>query len=248
METDRLLAMRRFGIALILFFSASHLAPAQELASRQLDDVRIRGYGVGSLLSDLSLWYDIPIGLEVAMNSSGYGKLRMNFKKATLEEVLNQFVAEHPEYAWEIRDGVVNVFPKDGRQDPIVKQILGTEIGTFAIKEKTVTFGVEAGLLATPELAALLKDYALTTPGWSFSGFYFPNVGPNFKLDASNMTVRSILNTVVKDSKTAKFWSISRDSTEHTLSISLAASQENALKLMRKADFEDLEETLDLIP
>src|SRR5215510_10585005 len=240
--------MRTLVIAVVLFFSATHFAVAQEpLASRQLDDVRIRGYNVAGLLSDLALWYDIPIGLEVAMNSNGFDKLRMDFKKATLEEVLNRVVAEHPEYSWEVRDGVVNVFPRHGRQDPIVKEILGTEIETFSLKERTVTWEVERALLDTPELSAVMKGHSLTTPGFAFSGFYFPNVGRNFKLDVSNMSVRSILNNIAKDSKTAKFWSVSRDSVEHSLSISMAAIQEDSRKLMRKADFEDLQDSLDLI-
>lgn len=247
--------MRRFGIALILLFTATNFAVAQELtadsetnqplASRELEDVRIRGYGVASLLSDLSLWYDIPIGLEVAMNGSGYSKLRMNLKKATLEEVLNKIVAEHPEYTWEIKDGVVNVFPKDGRQDPIVKQILGTEIGTLSIKEKTITWDVERALVTTPELSAVMEGHGLTIAAVDISGFYFPHVGRNFKLDVSNMTVRAILDNIVKESKTAKFWWISRNSSEHTLSIRMTAWQDDTPKLMRRADFEDLEAELD---
>lgn len=250
--------MRRLAIAFILFLSFAHFAVAQEiaadsktsqpLASRHLYDVRLRGYGVRGLLSDLSLWYDIPIGLEVAMNSSGFGRLRMDFKKATLEEVLNRVVTEHPEYAWEIKDGVVNVFPKEGRQDPIVKQVLGTEIGTLSIEERTTTWDVEKALVDTPELSAVMKTQALTTPGWWFSGFYFPNVGRDFNLHVSNRSVRLILNTIVKESKTAKFWSVSRDSAEHTLSINMNAHQENIRKLMRKADVDDLQDSFDLIP
>ena len=244
--------IKRITLLSLVLLSATLSLNGQELssslASRQLEDVRIRGYGVAGLLADLSLWYDVPIGMEVAMNSNGVDRLRLDFKKATLEEVLNRVVAEHPEYEWEVRDGVVHVFPKEGRQDPIVKQILGIEIGRFSIKEKTVTWDVEKTLLTSPELAPVMDGYGLTTPGWAFSGFYFPNVGSNFNLDVSNQPVRSILNRIVKESKTAKFWSISRNSQEHTLAINVEAIHEGSRKLMRKADFEDLEDSLDLIP
>ena len=250
--------MRRLGIAFIVLFSAAHFLVAQEraaeskaspaLASTQLEDVRIRGYSVAGLLADLSLWYDIPIGLEVAMNSGGFDKLRMDFKKATLAQVLDRIVAEHPEYSWEIKDGVVRVFPKEGRQDPIVKQILDAEIGTFSINERTLTSAIEKDLLATPELSAEVKGHGLTALASDLSGFYFPTVGRNFKLNVSNVTVQAILNNIVKESKTAKFWLVSRDSSEHTLFIHMAAIQEGARPLMRKADFEDLEDSMDLIP
>jgi hypothetical protein len=62
------------------------------------------------------------------------------------------------------------------------------------------------------------------------------------------MTVRAILDNIVKESKTAKFWWISRNSSEHTLSIRMTAWQDDAPKVLRRADFEDLEETLDQIP
>jgi len=217
------------------------------LASKQLDDMRLRGCGVAGLMADLSLWYDIPIGFEVAMNTGDCARLRMDFKQATLVEVLNQFVAEHSEYEWEISNGVVNVFPKEGRRDPILQQILSAEIGIFSIKEGSVTWEVEKALLGTPQVAAVMDSYGLKAPNWNFSGFYLPNVGPNFKIDVSNMSVRSVLNNIVKESKTAKFWSVSRDSIEHTLYLKLTANQENPQKLMRRADFEDLEENLDLV-
>jgi hypothetical protein len=204
----------------------------------------MRGYTEASLLADLALFYDIPIGLEVAMNGGEFGELRIDLKKATLAEVLDRFVAEHPKYRWEIRSEVVNVFPKEGHRDPILQQILSTEIAKFSIKEKTAPSDAETTLFATPELKSLITSYALTIPGWTFSGFYFPNLGRTFKLDTSNMEVRAILDDTIKGSPTARFWVITRNSRDHTISISFSATQEDAPGRLRRADFEDLEPSL----
>ena len=250
-------SLRSLGLLLLVNTQSSLTAqqvfrvdsnPSQSLPTKQLDDVRLRGYNEALLLADLSLFYEIPIGFEVAMNGGEFVELRMDLKKATLAEVLDRFVAEHPEYQWEISDGVVNVFPKEGRRDPLLQQILNKQIAKFSVKEKTATWDVGTTLLATPELKPLITSYALTTPGWSFSGFFIPNVGRTFKLDLSNTTVRAILNNIVKGSPTAKFWLISRNSAEHVLSISLSARHEDSPRPMRRADFEDLEQSLDLLP
>lgn len=74
----------------------------------------------------------------------------------------------------------------------------------------------------------VVDAYDLKTLGWSFSGFYLPHLGRNYTLNVSNTPVRSILNRIVKESPTAKFWNISRDSREHTFSVSLTARQEDA--------------------
>lgn len=247
-------------VGMVFLFISGSLSAAQQVppkevnerqpltANQQLEDVRIRGESVARLLAQLSIWYDVPIGLEVVMNSPSLSTLRMNFKRATIQEVLTQFVAEHPEYAWEIREGVVNVFPKEGRRDPILQQILSTEIRMFSTKENSVTWDVENALLATPELKPLMDAYALNTLGFAFSGFYFPVIGRKYKLDVSNMTVQSILNKLVRESPTARFWSIYRDSTEHVLSISISARHEDLPKGLKPVDFDELERSFDLMP
>lgn len=61
-------------------------------------------------------------------------------------------------------------------------------------------------------------------------------------LDASDTTVMSILNRIVKESPVAKFWSISRSSSSHMLFLDLAASHEGTPKhLRRPIAFEELE-------
>ncbi|HKS08564.1 MAG TPA: hypothetical protein VJS13_03395 [Pyrinomonadaceae bacterium] len=230
--------------AVLLLFSISLNAGAQEpaaLATTQLEDVRLRGQDLRSLLSDLALQYDIPIGFERAMNSNDLTEVRMKFNQITLGDLLTRILAEHKAYAWEIRDGIVYIFPKNGYRDPIVEQLLNVRLKTFSLKKSTVTWDVETTLLKTPEFAEVFDAYGLTTLGWTFSGFYFPHLGKNYTLDVSDITVQSMLNRIVKESPTAKFWSVSRDSSEHVFSLNLAALQEGTPKNFRRIDFEELD-------
>ena len=106
-----------------------------------------------------------------------------------------------------------------------------------------MTYEVEPALLRIRELKEFVDAYGLSTRnGYILSGFYFPQLGRNFTLDASDTTVMSILNRIVRESPVAKFWSISRTSSSHTLFLDLAASHEGTPKnLRRPIDFEELE-------
>lgn len=229
----------------LLLFSLALTVSAQEgsLATKQLEDVRLRGESLSSLLQDIALRYDIPIGFERAMNDVGgeSKEMRLRIDKVTFGELLTQLMAEHREYEWEIKDGVVHVFPNEGLRDPIVKQLLDVEIAKYSLKKGTVIWDVESTLVKTPEFKDVVDANGLGTRGWVFSGFYFPHLGKNYSLDVSDTKVRSILDRIVKESPIAKFWSMSRDSRDHTFSITLAANPEGRLKNSQYIDLEELE-------
>jgi hypothetical protein len=216
-------------------------------ATRELDDVYLEGDSLGSLLSVLAQQYDIPIGLERAMNEPRLVETRIELKKITLGELLTQLLADYKEYAWEISDGAVYVLPKEGYRDPIVERLLTIEIRKFSLTKSTVVWNVEATLLKVPEFEEVVDAYGLGTLGWTFSGFYIPHLGRNYTLDVSGARVRSILNQIVKESPTAKFWSIGRDSSSHTFSITLSARPEEVAN-PRRINLKELERLSYAIP
>ena len=90
-------------------------------AAMQLPASQIEGQGIEAFFSDFSLTNDIPLALEIASNNDELAAYRADFKGGTLSEFLTRFVAQHEEYTWEIKDGVLNVFPKEKYRDPIFK-------------------------------------------------------------------------------------------------------------------------------
>jgi hypothetical protein len=197
-------------------------------AAMQLPPTQIEGQGIEAFFSDLSLTYDIPIALEIASNNEELATYMADFKGGTLSEFLTQFAAQHEEYTWEIKDGVVSVFPKEEYRDPSFKELLRTQLKTFSIAEKTSCWALEDALVRTPEIKKALEAHSLQVSGRNFSGGYFPQLGRNFKLAVSNTTVESLLNTVIKQSPVARMWFIKRYSYDRTFAIRFDARHEDA--------------------
>ena len=82
-----------------------------DLAQKQLENVCIEEEDIGALFSHFSFANGIPIGLEIARNGDEGASYRIDFKKGTLSDLLNQFVAEQKQYTWKIENGVLSVFP-----------------------------------------------------------------------------------------------------------------------------------------
>lgn len=197
-------------------------------AAMQLPSTQIEGQGIEAFFSDLSLTYDIPIALEIASNNYELAEYRLDFKGGTLSELLTRFVAQHEEYTWEIQDEVVRVFPKEKYRDPDFKELLGTQLKTFSISEKTSCWALEDALVSTPEIKKILEAHSLQVSGRNFTGVYLPQLGRNFKLEVSNTTLGSLLNTVIKESPVARIWFIKRYSYDRTFAIRFNARHEDA--------------------
>jgi|SoiMetStandDraft_5_1073268.scaffolds.fasta_scaffold23403_1 hypothetical protein len=202
---------------------------SQDLAVIQLENVQIKAHSIGSFFSTLALSSDIPIGLEIAFSKDTRTPYAVDFKKGTLSELLTQFVTEHTEYAWEIRDGAVNVFPKKGYRVALFEDLLKTRIGRFSVKENTSCAALVESLITTSEITKVLNVRGAKYRAPDLTGFYIPQVGRKFVLEVSNSTMKSILNRVVRLSPTAKFWVIATNS-DGSLNVSLAANHEDAKK------------------
>jgi len=214
-------------LALLLAATTVSAGTQNDLASRSLENVKIEAQSIGALLEKLSLHYDIPVGFEAASNDDERVNYELDFKKGSLSDLLNEFVARHDQYAWEIRDGVVNIFPKDNYRDALFRDLLATQIDTFAVKKKTSCVELAKSLAATSEVRRVLAAYGTSYRERSFSGAYIPQVGQNFALNVSNMTLKSTLNKVIKESPAARFWLVTRNS-DQTFFLSVGARFEDS--------------------
>lgn len=227
-----------FGLsALVLCLALSNSSSAQAgaekrnaLADKQLNNVRIEAQSIGSLFAKLSLSYDIPVGVEIALNDNELAIYHLDFKNGTLSELLTQFVTQHKQYVWEIRDGTVNVFPSENHRDPILKELLATEISKLSIKENTSAWELQNSLISAPEILKKREAYRIRPAGLNFTGLYFPQLGRDFTLDVSNVTMRWILNRVIADSPTAKCWLMKRYQKDQTFFIRIGARHEASPK------------------
>jgi hypothetical protein len=197
-----------------------------DLAQMPLENVRLEVQSIEEFFSRLSFSYDIPVGLEVALNESPFDVYRLDFKKGSLSDLLTQFVTEHDQYAWKIESGVVSVFPKDDFRDPVLRELLATELSSFAVKEKTTCWSFGDSLVSTPEIKRILKLYGITYDAGYLGGFYLQQLGQRFSFDVSKMRLKSILDKVVRESPVARIWSIKNNRSAQTLSLRVKAGPE----------------------
>jgi hypothetical protein len=220
---------------------ASSTSARVDLTQRRLDNVKIRTTSIEELFSRLALVYEVPIGLEIARNDDLTAIYSLDLRHGTVVDLLNQFVASHEQYAWKIESGVVSVFPKDKNRDVVLAELLATELPSFSVKEKTSCWALGDALVATPEIRRILEANRMTYSAGYIGGFYIQQLGQHFTLNVSKMTLKSILDKVVKESPVAKIWIVKRDSSEETLLLRLNARLENAPKNNLKGDFVEID-------
>lgn len=222
---------------LMTFFCSGNIWCAQKstqtakhgnLATFELENVHIEAQSIESFFSDLSLEYGIPIGLEIASNDNHFEEYNVGLKKGTLADFLNKFVKSYNLYAWDITDGVINIFPKDGYRDQVIGDLLTTRVANFKVNENTDSWKAIDLLLATPEIKSKLAASGVAQSGLNFSGSYIPHLGREFTVDVSNMTVKSILNKVAKESPLARIWVIKKYGYEQTFFIRFHALHPDA--------------------
>jgi len=128
----------------------------------------------------------------------------------------------------EDQDGVVSIFPRDAYRDPLTNRLLATEINDFSVAKRTVTWTLSQSLFATPKIAGILEGYELRNGGENFSGFSFPQLGKEFSFSVSRMNLKSILDKTIKESPTAKFWTISNNFSDKSVRLIVEAGFEYA--------------------
>jgi hypothetical protein len=180
-------------------------------------DLQIESKNINQLLAKIAYKYEVPISLEVATNEDLLkGKnLKVQLKNGTLADVLNEIVKQKPSYTWEANERTVRVFPKTDYRDPLLQTLLEIRIAHFIIRKSTVKLNFREALTCSPELKDLLASYGVRPLNEGFSHSDFELFGGDFLLDLENMSVRSILDSVVQTSKT-KYWFIKRDEEDKT--------------------------------
>lgn len=208
----------RLSILLIMVFAASSLAQSETRRLKKgvtdiaVTDLQIGGQNINKLLATIAYKYDVPISLEIATNEDllKSKSLTVQLKKGTLADVLDEIVRQKPSYLWEAGETTIKVFPKSDFRDPLLQTLLEVKIAHFVVRKSTVKLNFREALTRSPELKNLLASYGVRPLNEGFSHSDFESLGGDFSLDLENMSVRSILDSVIQTSRT-KYWFIKRD-------------------------------------
>jgi len=221
------------SIILFITFSACYPTEAQsrdvarkdrELATREIKNVALQGQ-LWDLLTRLSLDYDIPLGLEVASEEQLSNNYRVELGEGTISDLMSQIISQNERYDWLIENGVVNIFPREKYRDAFLAELLAVRIRSFAVNKNSDCWKLQNDLVRSPEIKAVIAAHGMQPGGTNFGGFYIPQLGRNFSLEASDTTLKALLNRIIRESPLARTWIISTDSPSRTLSLGVTALQ-----------------------
>ena len=202
---------------LILFgswaFTADSFAQVkrEELLRSPLKNVQMQADNIDLLLSRLSEQYDLPIGFEVAIDDdlSITRRITIRMKDGTVQEVLDSIVNQNPTYKWEMRDDVINVFPRDRSRDILLKDILETRLEKISLDKQTTRFMLRQILCENAAVMKILNMNDVIPANETFTSRDFGKVGRDFSFSASDVSIATVLNRVIRNSPT-KYWIIMR--------------------------------------
>src|SRR5215213_2560201 len=160
-------------------------------------------------LSILAVTHRIPIGFELSINAEDNINRQIHLKSGTLKSILDSLVAQEPRYKWELRDGVINITPKVGR-DPFLAHFLDTRVGRFVPPPGTTDkFKLRDAVLNLPEVLQLLETSAVSVRPYDYPyrGSIYSTDDVN--LEISDTNVRGVLNHMAKQTE-HKMWSLER--------------------------------------
>jgi len=208
-------------VVLALARAGAGQSSATALVDRKID-INLGSATFTQVLSVLTLQYRVPIGLERDVDYLNRIRNLMSFengeinwkegtlyiKSGTLKEILNSLVAQEPIYRWEVRDGVINVYPIQSR-DPFLQKLLDTKVERFAPEKGMNKLQLHSAILDLPEIKALLEAEELETMrGVSGTGRSI-DTDDEVKLGISHTNVRGVLNKWTRDSE-YKLWVVDR--------------------------------------
>lgn len=220
------------SVILVITISSPYAAEAQsrdsakrntDLATRLIKNVELDGQ-LWNLVARLSLTYDIPIGLEISADEQLSDNYRLELSEGTIADLMGQITSQNERYDWLIENGVVNIFPREKHRDPFLAELLKVRIGSFDVSRNSDCLKLEDDLVKTPEVKAVIDAHGMRT-GVNFTGFYIPQLGQDFFLKVSDITLKALLNRIVRESPLARTWIISTDNSSRTLSLHVSSRQ-----------------------
>lgn len=210
-------------LCLVMSINASSgltLQSSERLLSRQIE-IHLKEATLMNVLSTLEVVHRVPIGIEYSLADQNEPRLVVESKNDSLKEILDSIVKQEPLYSWEVSDGVINFVPVRDR-DPFLETLMNTSVSRYDPGKWTIKFQLRNAIGNTPEVKKLLESNNKTLAKYE-DYVYYPSIytKKGVDLSASNMTVRGILNQIVRKSE-HKGWSIGwSDKEKKTLSIRL---------------------------
>lgn len=126
--------------------------------------------------------------------------ITVDFKDASLKDVMNEIVKQMKNYTWEINNDVVNIFPIRGRNPKFVK-LLNLTFSEFIVPKDRVVGEIQAIIQFHRGFRAFLaeNDLHIYTVRDSANRFFHKPVPETMKF--TNLTLKELLNAITKSKR-----------------------------------------------
>lgn len=126
--------------------------------------------------------------------------ITVDFENADLRTVLNSIVVQMKHYVWEVNDGVVNIYPKEGRDDRL-KRLLNVRVKSFSMGIGAPADDIQPRImLFLPELKSFLAENDLF-PETAQRLTYFDEWTFPDGLVLQDITFKELLNRLTKSKR-----------------------------------------------
>jgi hypothetical protein len=158
----------------------------------------VRNYQIGGpdfalLIGQVLRGYGVPFGIELNREVKQRA-ISVKVSEGTVADVIGAVVAQAPGYRWAEVNGVVDVIPQD-----VSDSVLELRIARFSVKNAAAE-DIRPAVVSLPEVKAWLAQNHVVERSFGTPLFPAQRAGlPRISLDLSNVTLREILNRVVKE-------------------------------------------------
>ena len=200
-----------FIVAVAIFFFAHGFIcqTGKENILEKYIDADLKGENIYQICAILSVSKGIPIGFEANTDfDSDKDNVSIEIKAGTVREILDLLVKKETNYSWELRDGVINVYPIRLR-DETLKTLLETKIKNFSWKKDAGKLGIIKSLSNLDEVNTTVNSKQIRLSIAITDEFVDQNAIAN--IDVSDTNLRGVLNKIILDANTHRRWMISRE-------------------------------------
>jgi hypothetical protein len=174
--------------------------------NQEVSNYEDSGHDFETTVNDLMQKFEVPAGMDLETLADRH-PISVNLPRGKVADVLNVIVAQQRGFKWAVINGVVNVGPRQN-----AGSIVDLQISHFRINRASFD-QIHAAIVSIPEVKKWLEDNHIAehgatvvigpvSPGQPFK--------PLVSLDLQDVTLREILNTIIKCSG-YHAWSVSRD-------------------------------------
>ena len=202
--------IRLIVIGLVCILAPGSIAAGQE--PKGLNDLvrlQVRKVRVAEALARITVQSEISIGFERSKLDGPDSTITFDGPPKPALELLNLIVQQVPIYKWEVRDGVINVLPVNGRSS-LLEKFRALPVEKFEARSTLIKFELRNRIFDLPQVQQFLNENKLHTDRLRDYGYRPSIYARDVDLSVSNTNVEGLINNIIRLGE-HNFWSLALD-------------------------------------